>query len=75
MDFYFCGKYIYTDCDDKEVERSMFVVVPYFRGAYDCYGYEDWEMNLEAFFQSFWSDIWAKVPLWPNEVGEEHIIE
>ena len=53
MDFYFCGKYIYTDCDDKEVEWSMFAAVSYFQGAYDRYGYEDWESNLEAFFNYF----------------------
>ena len=53
MGFYFCGKYIYTDCNDKESERSMFAAVPYFRGAYDCYDYEDWESNLEAFFSYF----------------------
>jgi len=53
MDFYFCCKYIYTDCDDKEVERSMFTTVLYFRGAYDRYGYEDRESNLEAFVNYF----------------------
>ena len=43
----------YTDCDDKEVERSMFAAVFYFRGAYDRYGYEDWKRNIEAFFSYF----------------------
>ena len=27
MGFYFCGKHIYTNYDDKEVEQSMFAVV------------------------------------------------
>jgi len=31
----------------------VFAAVPYFRGAYDHYGYEDWERNLEAFFSYF----------------------
>jgi len=25
MGFYFCGKYIYTDGDEEEVERGMYV--------------------------------------------------
>ena len=32
MGFYFCGKYIYTDGDEKEVERDMYAALPYFRG-------------------------------------------
>ena len=53
MCFYFCGKYINIDCDDKEVRKSMFASVPYFRGASDRYGYEDWKRNFEAFFSYF----------------------
>jgi len=30
MGFYFCGQYINTDDDDKEVERDIFTVVPHF---------------------------------------------
>jgi len=40
MGFYFCGKYIYTDRDEKEVERDMYTAPPYFRGFYDQDGYE-----------------------------------
>ena len=39
MDFYFCGKYINTDYDDKYVERAMFGVVPLFRGFDGRYGF------------------------------------
>ena len=31
MTFYFYGKCIYTNYDDKEVERSMFAAFSYFR--------------------------------------------
>ena len=31
MGFYFCGRYINTDADDKNVERDMYAVIPYFR--------------------------------------------
>ena len=31
MGFYFCGKYIYTDDDENEVERDMYAALPYFR--------------------------------------------
>ena len=41
MGFYFCGRYINTDCDDKYVERVMFEAVPLFQGFDDHYGYED----------------------------------
>ena len=39
MRFYFCGKYIYTD-GDEEVERDMYVAIPYFQGSNDQDGYE-----------------------------------
>jgi len=29
VDFYFCGKYINTDCESKYVERAMFEAVPF----------------------------------------------
>ena len=29
MRFYFCGKYIYSDGDEKEVERDMYEALPY----------------------------------------------
>ena len=38
--FYFCGKYIYTDGDEKEVKRDMYADLPYFWGFYDQDGYE-----------------------------------
>ena len=53
MGFYFCGKYIYTDGDEKEVERDMYAALPYFRGFYDQDGYEKWENHLENFFRYF----------------------
>jgi len=40
MNFYFCGKYIYTDGDEKEVERDMYAALSYFRDYDDQYGYE-----------------------------------
>ena len=40
MRFYFCGKYIYTDGDEKEVEKDMYATLSYFRGSNDQYGYE-----------------------------------
>jgi len=53
MRFYFCGKYIYTDGDEKEVERDMNAALPYFRGFYDRDGYKKWENHLEDFFRYF----------------------
>jgi len=53
MGFYFCGQYIHTNGDPKEVEWKMYAAVPTFRGFYDRYGYEDWESNLETFFNYF----------------------
>ena len=35
MRFYFCEKYIYTDGDEKEVERDMHAALLYFRDFYD----------------------------------------
>ena len=40
MKFYFCGKYVYTDGDEKEVERDMYVALPYFWGSNDHDEYE-----------------------------------
>ena len=53
MGFYFCGRYIPTNGDPKEVERKMYVAVPTFQGFFDHYGYENWESNLETFFNYF----------------------
>ena len=41
MGFYFCGKYIYTGGDEKEVERDMYAILSYFRGSNDQDGYEN----------------------------------
>jgi len=41
MGFYFCGKYICTDGDDKEVERDMYAAISYFWDFNDRCGYED----------------------------------
>ena len=49
--FYFWGKYIYTDGDEKEVERDMYAALPYFQDSHD--GYENWENNLEEVFNYF----------------------
>ena len=40
MNFYFYGKYINTEADDKEVKRDMYAALPRFRGSDDQYGYE-----------------------------------
>ena len=53
MRFYFCGKYIYTNGDKKEVERNMYAVLPYFRSSNNLDGYETWENQLEDFFRYF----------------------
>jgi len=53
MGFYFCGQNINTNGDPKEVEQKIYVTVPTFRGFYDRYNYEDWESNLEIFFNYF----------------------
>ena len=53
MDFYFCVKYIYTDGDEKKVERDMYVALLCFRGSNDHIGYEEWENILEAFFSYY----------------------
>jgi len=37
MGFYFCGQYIHTDGDPKEVEWKMYAAVPTFRDFYDRY--------------------------------------
>jgi len=41
MEFYFCGRYINTDADDKKVERDMYATIPFFRGSSDHYEYEN----------------------------------
>ena len=68
MDFYFCGKFIHTNGDEKEVERDMYAALPYFQSSNDHYGYEKWENNLKDFF-SYFVDIWAEVLLCSNEAG------
>ena len=46
---------------------------PDFRGFYDRYGYEDWESNLETFFDYFSLTSEQKC-LCPNEVGGRAIL-
>jgi len=53
MSFYICGKYIYTDGDEKEVERDIYAALSYFRGSNDHIGYEEWESSLKVFFNYF----------------------
>ena len=52
MRFYFYSKYVYTDGDEKEVERDMHAAFRYFRGSNDHDEYEKWEIIL-----SIYSDI------------------
>jgi len=47
MGFYFCGRYIHTDGDKKEVEQDMYVGLLYFWGSYDHYGYESGKTILK----------------------------
>ena len=49
MGFYFCGKHIYIDGDEKELERDMYVALPYFLNFNDHDGYEYWKSQLEFF--------------------------
>jgi len=51
--FYFCGRYIHTDGDEKDVERDIYAALLYFWGSDDRDGYEKWESNLEVFFSYF----------------------
>jgi len=53
MRFYFCDKYIYTDGDEKEIERDMYAALSYFWSFYHQHGYEKWENHLENFFKYF----------------------
>ena len=53
MTFYFCGRYIRTKGDPKQVENDMYDAVLIFQGSYDLYGYEAWKSNLESFFSYF----------------------
>ena len=52
MAFYFCGRYINIDADEREVKHDMFTTVPHFWGSSDRYGYE-WKNHLEDFFSYF----------------------
>ena len=38
--FYFCGRYIYTDGDDKEIEQDMYAAISYFQASNDHARYE-----------------------------------
>ena len=70
MKFYFCGKYIYTNGHEKDVERDMYAALPYFRDSNDHDGYEKWKKSTWRFFQIFLLDTWGKVSLYSNnEVG------
>jgi len=71
MSFYFCGRYINTDADEKKVERDTYAAIPYFWSSGDHYGYEKWESNLEAFFSYF---ILTEVLLYPNEAGWKNLL-
>ena len=53
MTFYFCGRYINIDADEREVKQDMFTVAPHFWGSSDRYRYEEWENHLEYFFSYF----------------------
>ena len=53
MSFYFYGKYINTDCENKYVERALFEAIPFFWGFNNRYGYEALENDLKYFFSYF----------------------
>ena len=53
MGFYFCERYINTDCDDKYVERAMFDAIPFFQVFDDRYGYEAQESDPKDSFSYF----------------------
>jgi len=53
MGFYFCDRYINIDADDKDVERNMYAAILNFWGSNDHIGYENWENDLEEFFNYF----------------------
>ena len=57
MGFYFCGSFINTNADEKEVEHYMYMIIPHFWGSHDRYGYEGLENHLEEFFSYFFPDI------------------
>jgi len=67
MDFYFCGRYINTDVDDKKVKQDMYATIPFFRGSSDHYEYENWELHLEDFFIYF--SLMSEHKLCSNEAG------
>ena len=52
MGFYFYGRYINTDADEKKVEQDMYVALSYFWSSDNHIGYE-WRSNLEPFFSYF----------------------
>jgi len=53
MGFYFCGRYINTDADEKKVERDMYAALTCFRGSNDHIGHAEWERKFETFFSYF----------------------
>ena len=50
MGFYFYGRYINTDANDKKVEHDMYAAIMYFQSSNDYTGYEKWENDFEEFF-------------------------
>jgi len=40
MNFYFCGRHIHTDGDEKKVKRDIYAALLYFWGSDDYYGDE-----------------------------------
>ena len=50
MEFYFCGRYINTDTNEKEVEWDIYAALSYFQNSNDHIGYEECESSLEIFF-------------------------
>jgi len=53
MGFYFYGRYINTDANDKKVEHDMYAAIMYFQSSNDYTGYEKWENDFEEFFNYF----------------------
>jgi len=51
MDFYFWGRYINIDADDKKVERNMYAAILYFQGSIMIIlGMRSEKNDLEEFF-------------------------
>ena len=64
MRFYFCGKYIHTDGDEKYVERDMYAALSFFRVLMIRMNTKSEKINLKIS-----SNTCAEVSLCPNEAS------